>query len=249
MCSTAATSQPPWTPSRRVTTASPRLRRPRPARCVREQPDVRRLQARPLEDLPDNRCPRVDPLHLPAPTQPTPGDRGLLRGRHLLQALGAAYPKSSGPSWTLGERSLPWIRPWRHHHGGFHGSKGDTTVTTPSYPSRRTLDTNAYFAVGALDHKYGPATQRMSEAARAAGMGRHPPRARLQPMDTGASASAGGWQPDSAVAPPLEATRATTAAPDRAGRPWLRPRSTTSSDPSIGNRSGSGDATLQRASR
>ena len=112
--------------------------------------------------------------HLPAQTERAAWTiAGFSEGGTCSIQLGAAYPEVFGSIVDVSGEIAPLDKTVAHTiKVGFHGSKAAYTAASPLHimRSRRYLDTDAYFAVGALDHKYGPATQRISEAARAAGM-------------------------------------------------------------------------------
>jgi enterochelin esterase-like enzyme len=87
--------------------------------------------------------------------------------------LGAAYPQVFGSIVDVSGEVAPLNRTVaRTIQVGFHGSRAAYLAASPLHimGTRRYPDTIAYFAVGALDHKYGPSTTRVSAAARAAGM-------------------------------------------------------------------------------
>lgn len=87
--------------------------------------------------------------------------------------LGAAYPQVFGSIVDVSGEIAPLDHTVAHTiEAGFHGSRAAYLAASPRriLASHRYPDTDAYFAVGALDHKYGPATAQISAAARGAGM-------------------------------------------------------------------------------
>jgi enterochelin esterase-like enzyme len=98
---------------------------------------------------------------------------GFSEGGTCALQLGVGYPATYGSLVDVSGELAPINGSVAHTiKVGFHGSTAAYAAASPLTILRkhRYPDTEAYFAVGAQDRKYGPSTRRLASAARAAGM-------------------------------------------------------------------------------
>lgn len=101
---------------------------------------------------------------------------GFSEGGTCASQLGAGYPAVFGSFVDVSGELAPRNGSVAHTvKVGFDGSRAAYAAASPLeiLKKHRYPDTEAYFAVGAQDRRYGPATTELSAAARAAGMRVH----------------------------------------------------------------------------